>query len=168
MTATDLIAFLELKPLPMEGGYFRETYRSPCALADGSLPRNYSDRRSLSTAIYFLLTSDTFSAMHRLPADEIYHFYGGDPVEMLQLTRPGVGETILLGQDLKAGMRPQVLVPALVWQGSRLVLGGQYALLGTTMAPGFDFADLTLGSRRELVREYPMCTKLIKELTRDD
>src|SRR5207245_2095434 len=108
-------------------------------LPAASLPARYGTDRWAGTAIYYLLTPDTFSALHRLPTDEVYHFYLGDPVEMLQLWPDGSGRVGTLGQDVRAGQLLQVIVPRGVWQGSRLRPGGAFALLGTTMAPGFDF-----------------------------
>jgi len=157
MTATDLITALDLRPLPGEGGYYRETYRSAASIPGRG--------RSLSTAIYYLLTPDTFSALHRLPSDEVFHFYLGDPVSMLQLRPDGTGQVVTLGSDVLAGHAPQVIVPAGVWQGSWLESGGTYALLGTTMSPGFDFADYEAGNRPQLSREYPEFVELIARLT---
>jgi hypothetical protein len=113
-----------------------------------------------------MLTPDTFSALHKLPGDEIFHFYLGDPVEMLQLHPDGRGEITVLGQDIAAGMRPQHLVRGGVWQGSRLRPGGSYALLGTTMSPGFDYKDYETGSRETLTKLYPKHSSLIASLTR--
>src|SRR3954469_16183139 len=106
-----------------------------------------------STAIYFLLTPETFSAMHRLPTDEVLHFYMGDPVEMFQITADGRGTMIIMGHALKGGQVPQLLIPGNHWQGARLAPGGMWALLGTTVAPGFEFADYEHGSRDALVEE---------------
>ena len=113
-----------------------------------------------------MLSPDTFSAMHRLPGDEMFHFYLGDPVEMLQLKPDGTGEIILLGQDLASGMRLQHVVPGGVWQGSRLVAGGAYALLGTTMSPGFEYEDYETGSRDVLSQQFPGLAAKIAALTR--
>jgi predicted cupin superfamily sugar epimerase len=167
MTAKEVIERLGLKPLPGEGGYFVETHRAAERLKSETLKGAHNGSRSLSTAIYYLLTAETFSAMHRLPGDEIYHFYLGDPVEMLLLKPDGSGEKIILGQDLNAGMRPQLLVKGGVWQGSHLLPGGKFALMGTTMAPGFEFEDYHGGQRAELMRMYPKFCALVSELTRD-
>jgi predicted cupin superfamily sugar epimerase len=168
MTAPELISFLGLSPLPEEGGYFRETWRSSVTVAPGTLPLRYTTDKALGTAIYYLLTSDpdSFSALHRLPTDEIYHFYLGDPVEMLLLAPDGSGHRIMLGHNLAAGEHVQFVVPAGVWQGSRLVAGGQYALLGTTMSPGFDPTDYQPGLRAELMTLYPHHAPSIQALTR--
>jgi predicted cupin superfamily sugar epimerase len=163
MTAEEVIAALNLQPHPIEGGFFRETYRSADVLPQSVLPTNPGPR-SLSTAIYYLLTPKTFSAMHRLPTDEIFHFYLGDPVQMLQLSSPGVSRTLILGADLAKGHVPQTVVPGGTWQGSFLLPGGQFALLGATMAPGFDYADYVEGKREELVKEWPERTEMIGRL----
>ena len=104
--------------------------------------------------------------MHRLPWDEIFHFYLGDPVELLLLDPGHAGRVATLGVDLIAGQRPQIVVPAGAWQGARLAAGGRVALLGTTMAPGFDAADFESGSRAELVAEWPEHGVAIAALTR--
>src|SRR5260370_4590382 len=166
MTADAIVQRLRIVPLLQEGGYYSETYRSAGSISLANLPRLCRAERSLCTAIYFLLTPDTFSALHMLPGDELYHFYLGDPVEMLQLRQDGTGEVVTLGPDLIGGMLPQVLVKGGVWQGSRLRVRGKLALLGTTIAPGFDFADLTVGQREKLVSSYPDFEERIRDLTR--
>jgi hypothetical protein len=163
MTADEIRRLLGLAPHP-EGGYFRETYRAAETLPRAALPARYAGDRAVSTAIYYLLTPDTFSALHRLASDEVFHFYAGDPVDML-LLRDGGGEVLTLGSDLAAGMQPQVVVPAGVWQGARLRAGGAWALLGTTVAPGFDFADYETGARAALQRAWPDLADAIASLT---
>src|SRR5918912_1512770 len=111
-TAEQIIAALKLRPLPLEGGYYRETYRSSLELPAAVLTPHYAATRAAATAIYYLLTPETYSALHRLPTDEVFHFYLGDPVEMLQLWPDGSGRTELLGPDLAGGQRPQLVVPA--------------------------------------------------------
>lgn len=160
-----IISQLGLRILPGEGGYFRETYRSPLRLGAPALPAAYEGSRSVCTAIYYLLTSGACSAIHKLPGDEVFHFYMGDPVEMLLLHPDGRGELRVLGTDLGAGMRPQIVVPGGSWQGARIAPGGTFALLGTTMAPGFEFADFVAGKRDALANEYPAFEALIAELT---
>lgn len=156
-----MIHTLGLEPHPEEGGFYRETYRA----ASGYLPGEPFDGvRSLSTAIYYLLTADTFSALHRLPGDELFHFYAGDPVEMLMLHPDGSSGTVLLGSEIGTTV-PQHMVPGNTWQGSRLVGGGAWALLGTTMAPGFDFADYESAVEVSLVEAYPGRSEMIRALT---
>jgi uncharacterized protein len=160
LTAEEVIRLLDLKPLTIEGGYFRETYRSPEQLA------RPEGKRSLATAIYYLLTPETFSQMHRVPGEEIFHFYVGDAVEMLQIAPDGSGEVIAMGGNIAAGMRPQHVVPGGYWQGARLREGGKFALLGTTMSPGFDYADYETSTRDELARRFPQHSGMLRVLTR--
>ena len=168
LTADQIIKLLGLQPLPEEGGLFRQTYRSAEQIPAAALPPRYAAPRRFATAIYYLLTDepDSFSALHRLKTDEVYHFYLGDPVEMLLLHPDGNSERIVLGQDLAAGQQVQFVAPAGAWQGSRLVRGGRYALLGTTMAPGYEQQDFELGSQKELLSGYPEQAELIRALIR--
>ena len=166
ITAEELISLLGLKPHPSEGGYFIETYRSDEAIPEGGLPIRYKSKRPFSTTIYYLLTPDSCSVMHRLQTDEIFHFYLGDPVEMLHLLPDGSGKSLLIGADISRGMRPQVVVPRGIWQGARLLSGGRLALLGTTVSPGFDFSDYETGDRDQLIQSYPRFRDRILSLTR--
>jgi uncharacterized protein len=164
-TAEELIRHLGLQPHPMEGGFFRETYRAGDSWPAAALPTRYQAAHSASTAIYYLLTPSTFSAMHRLQSDEIFHFYLGDPVRMLQLEPNGAGRTIVLGSDVLAGQQVQAIVPRGIWQGSCLEPAGAFALLGCTVAPGFDYADYENGDRQNLVTQYPAFADMIRRLT---
>jgi len=132
----------------VEGGFFRETYRS-----------------AHSTAIYFLLAPGHVSELHMLPSDEVYHFYLGSPVRMLQLSADGSGREVLLGSDLAAGQAVQMVVPGGVWQGSRLAGDVGFALLGCTMAPGFDYAGYRNASRAELIGKWPAFAAEIEKMT---
>ncbi len=166
LTPQRLIELLQLEPLPIEGGYFRRTYCSEEMIDRSALPARYPQAKAIGSAIYFLLHEDHFSALHRLSSDEIYHFYRGDPVELLLLFPDGSSEVLLLGPTLEAGQQPQVVAPRGVWQGSRLQPGGRYALLGTTMAPAYDPTDFELGGREALIQQYPTQAELIRALTR--
>jgi hypothetical protein len=177
-TAKQLIEKLGLKP-HKEGGFFSEVWRAPEKLAVNALPPRYSGSRSLSTSIYFLITPDSFSRMHRLRSDEIFHFYLGDPVEMLLLgpksapLRGGAkkGEApeqiVILGSDIEKGQRPMIVVRRGTWQGARLKTkrSGAFALMGTTMAPGFEYDDYEEGTRKMLTEEYPEFADRICKLT---
>jgi hypothetical protein len=167
LTAERVIALLGLEPLPEEGGHFRETYRADELIAHESLPPRYTGARPHGSAIYYLLRDDTCSAPHRLRSDEVYHFYLGQPVEMLLLYPDGRDETLILGPDIEAGQRVQAVAPRGVWQGSRLAqpTPGGFALLGTTMAPAYDAADFELGDRAALLAAYPRRAELIRALT---
>ncbi len=175
MTAEDVKRLLKLEPHPREGGSFRQTYQSGALLSAALLantgdPVRYDGPRRLSTAIYYLLEPGNFSEMHRLSSDEIFHHYGGAPVEMLQLWPGGRIERPTLGMDLLAGQRPQVVVPKGVWQGSRVVeapgAAETWALLGCTVSPGFEYADYETGTRAELNDRYPEAWEMIQALTR--
>lgn len=165
----EIIRVLGLRPLPGEGGLYRETYASAERLPASALPERYAgEEKPFGTAIFYLLTAqeDSFSALHRLPTDEIYHFYLGDPVEMTLLHPDGSSQQVLLGNDVLGGQQVQFVAPRGAWQGSRLAPGGRYALLGTTMAPGFTPADFEAGGREELVERYPDEKERIENLTR--
>jgi uncharacterized protein len=160
VTVEEIKKLLNLAPHPVEGGHFRRTYTSA---ANVELPRG---TRAQGTAIYYLLEPGHFSEMHLLDSDEMFHFYLGDPVEMLQLHPDGRSTLITLGPDLKAGQEVQVLVPAGVWQGASLVDGGTVALLGCTVVPGFNYADYHNASFAELAAKWPEQSKRIRTLTR--
>ena len=166
--ASQIIEALGLQPHPIEGGFFRETYRSAGSITAADLPAGYRTEagRSFGTAIYYLLTAETFSEMHRLPTEEVFHLYLGGPVRMLQLFPDGGGREIVIGADVLAGQQPQLIVPPDVWQGSRLEPGVEFALLGATMAPGFDYADYEEGRSCELIARYPVHEAMIRTLTR--
>jgi len=165
LTAEQIRELLQMRPHSIEGGYFAETYRGAAVVPRSLLP-GYPGDRAISTAIYYLLTPDTFSAMHRVRGDELFHFYLGDAVEMLQLKADGTGEVIVLGQDIAAGMRLQHTVPGGVWQGSRVRAGGKFALLGTTMSPGFEYEDYETGTRQKLSAQFPQYSDMVAALTR--
>jgi predicted cupin superfamily sugar epimerase len=160
MTADEIKALLNLAPHPIEGGFFRRTYTSPGTV---ELPRG---QRVQGTQIYYLLDPGTFSEMHVLESDEIFHFYLGDPVEMLQLHPDGGSAVLTLGPDLAAGQHVQVVVPAGVWQGSRLLGHGKVALFGCSVTPGFDPDDYKNAGYAELVARWPAQAERIRALTR--
>lgn len=165
-----LVRELGLVPLPEEGGLFAETYRSSGIIPGGAVPGRHGTPRTCSTAIYYLVTPARFSCLHQVASTEIFHFYRGDPVQMLRLHPDGRGETVVLGPDIAAGQRPQVVVPRGVWQGTRLLSsreggGGRYALLGCTVAPGFEYEDYEHGRRAELIARYPAWADEIARLT---
>lgn len=166
MNAEDVKRLLQLTPLELEGGFFRETYRSRWMMSPENLPEGIGGPRSIGTAIYYLITPDSYSTLHRLPGSEVFHFYLGDPVVMLQLHPDGQTKSVTLGQDLAAGHEPQVVVRGGIWQGCRLAPDGKWALLGTTMSPGFDYADYETGVRDELIVQYSGVEDLIRQYTK--
>ena len=163
--AQDWIECLRLQPHP-EGGWFRETYRSPETIARPHLPQRFTGDRSFSTAIYFLLQGDDFSALHRIKSDELWHFYAGDSLTVTVIAPDGELSRIHLGTDLSAGQTPQAVVRAGCLFGSHVLKTSAFALVGCTVAPGFDFADFELPSRAELLTAYPQHREVIKRLTR--
>jgi uncharacterized protein len=164
-----IIRALDLRPLPAEGGLFRQTWQSPLSipLQLRSEP-DPAGQKPLGTAIFYLLTAqaDSFSALHRLPVDEIWHFYLGDPLEMTLLYPDGSSAQVILGQDVLNGQQVQFVAPGAVWQGTRLLPGGRFALVGTTMTPGFTPDDYEGGLREDLLASYPNERQRILALTR--
>jgi hypothetical protein len=156
VTPEDLIAHYGLEPIPREGGLFRQTWAGPVR-ADG---------RPQGTAIVALLTPDDYSALHRLPTDEIWHFYLGDPLELLLLAPDGTSGTAVLGPDVLDGQHPQLTVPAGTWMGARVVAGGAWTFFGCTMAPGFTYEGYEHGDAAELTARYPSETARIVRLCR--
>lgn len=155
MTAEEVISILGLEPLEGEGGMFRKMYFS--SRKEGDVP--------YTQAIYYLLTEHSFSHMHRLTSEEVYHFYMGDPVELCELKADGNIEIKVLGTDLEKGQRPQHVVAEGSWQGSRLVKGGKWALLGTMMCPCFSEGCYEHGNAKNLKKQYPQAEKYIEALT---
>jgi uncharacterized protein len=158
--ARNVIARLGLLPLPLEGGYFRATWQSAAFLPSG---------RATASAIYFLMTPGEFSALHRMAAEEVWHFYAGDAVEHTQLDpRNGSVTTTRLGTDILAGAHPQLSVRGSVWQGASLAPHHRHgwALLGCTVSPAWDQAEFELGDRRSLLLAFPGNESRIRELTR--
>jgi predicted cupin superfamily sugar epimerase len=160
----DIIKILNLSPLAVEGGYFRETYRSNEIIPKDALPARYGASRSFSTQIYYLLTPDTVSALHRLKSDETFHFYLGGSVTMLLLHENGSSEIITLSSKIEDGHKVQFTVPGGSWVGCFLNDGGEFALMGTSVAPGFEYDDFELGNPDELIQKYPDRRELIKRL----
>ncbi len=157
---------LRLEPHP-EGGYFRQTYRSDIQIAGEALPARFSGARSASTAIYFLLSGNDFSAFHRLQSDEIWHFYAGSGLIVHVIDPAAEYSCIRLGNNAEHGEVLQAVIEAGFWFGSELADRSSYALVGCTVSPGFDFADFELGKSLELVRCYPQHRRVIERLTRE-
>jgi uncharacterized protein len=156
---------LQLAPHP-EGGYFRQTYRSEVVIAREALPAGFSGARAVSTAIYFLLEGENFSAFHRLRSDEIWHFYVGEALVVHVIDAEGKYSRILLGDDSEAGQVLQAVVRAGCWFASHVADWKGFAVVGCTVAPGFDFADFEVGEREELAAKYSQHRELISRLTR--
>ncbi len=156
---------LELTKHP-EGGYYRESYRAGLSIPAAALPPEYKGARAASTAIYFLLEGESVSALHRLRSDELWHFYVGGTLLVHVIESRGAHREIRLGNDLSAGETLQAVVNAGSWFGAKLLDRKSFALVGCTVAPGFDFADFELAKRSELVQHYPQHRSIIEELAR--
>lgn len=169
MTAADVKRLLNLAEHPREGGWYVRTWESPDYVPEQAFPHaRYDSPRRTNTAIYYLLEPHTFSELHVLKSDEVFHHYLGAPVEMLQLFADGTSARTVIGKDLAAGHKPQHVVPRGVWQGTRLLPGTHaepFALLGCTVAPGFEFQDYADASADELIARWPHEAELIRLLT---
>jgi predicted cupin superfamily sugar epimerase len=163
-SARGWIERLQLRRHP-EGGWFRETYRSAEQIAGTALPSRFGEDRASSTAIYFLLERDDFSALHRLKQDEVWHFYDGSPLTLHVIDPAGDYSTIILGRDRPVEQALQAVVRAGWLFGA--TVEGAYSLVGCTVSPGFDFADLEMPGREELCRKYPQHGEIIRRLTRE-
>lgn len=158
-TADELARRLGLAPHP-EGGFYRETHRSSVMV---DTPRG---PRAASTAIYFLVTRGSFSALHRIASDEVWHHYAGAPLRVVCIDDDGARDDRLVGPDLAAGQSPQATVRAGVWFGATIEGDGEWALVGCTVAPGFDFADFELARRDAMTKRFPEHAAIIEALTR--
>ncbi|MGA8030167.1 MAG: cupin domain-containing protein [Bryobacteraceae bacterium] len=164
--------WLKLTPNSQEGGFLANVYQSPITIPDNEL-RNFPSTktpRSICGAIYYFLEWPGCSVMHRVTGDMLYHFYAGDPVQMLLLPpedSPARAEVCIFGNNLALRQNPMKAIPGGTWLGSRLMLGGSWALMGVSMAPGFDPVDYSIGKRDELIKKYPEQADLIRQLTRD-
>ncbi len=163
-TIEEIVSRLELLPHP-EGGYYKETYRSEGEIPEAVLGKDYVGERNYATSIYFLLTSENFSAFHRIKQDEIWHFYDGSPIQLHMIDQEGNYSSQLIGKELSNGELPQILVPGGVWFASEVAEGGSYSLAGCTVSPGFDFQDFELRSGEELSKLYPQHEKIVRRLT---
>lgn len=163
-TAQDVIDLLNLVPLPEEGGFFKETYRSQRYVDSETL-----GKRTESTCIYYLITEDSFSALHKVDMCEIFHFYAGSPVEMFQIHEDGTGQIITLGSNIFDSEIPQVIVKENIWQGTKLKTPSKdaWALLGCTVAPGFELKNFHLESRQELIENFPKHKDQITKYTNE-
>lgn len=160
------IAKLGLEEHP-EGGFFKEVYRSSESIPASGLPERYEGDRNFSTSIYFLLTSERFSAFHRVNSDEGWHYYKGtQPVILYVISPEGKLSKIMLGPDFDMGQQFQYVVPANHWFAAAIPGSGNYALVGCTVAPGFDFADFELANKEDLQKKFPAHKALIGKMCR--
>ncbi len=163
-TAEYWIDKLHLQPHP-EGGWYREIYRSSEHIEAKALPKRFSGPRCFSTSIYFLLREGQPSHLHRIAADEIWHFYRGSPLTLFMIQPQGEISAARLGPDPEKDEQLQLVVPAGCWFGAKVDDPDSFTLVGCTVAPGFDFNDFELGDRRQLLERYPQHRTLIERLT---
>lgn len=163
--AQALAGKLNLQPHP-EGGFFKETYRSDQVIPHSILGEDFDGDRNVCTGIYFLLTSDTFSAFHRINQDEMWHFYQGSPLMLHIISAKGEYQCIEIGADVLNGQHPQYVVKAGDWFGATVKNENDYSLVGCTVAPGFDFRDFELAERAVLSAQFPQHKEVIASLTR--
>lgn len=164
MTITEIINKFNLEKHP-EGGYFKETYRSTGIITNENLNSNFIGDRNYCTGIYFLLTSDSFSAFHKINQDEMWHFYLGTTLKLHMISPEGEYSFVLIGNDLLNGELPQFVVPAQYWFAVEVVKENSFAFTGCTVAPGFDFKDFVLPERKELITLFPQHSEIISKLT---
>jgi len=164
-TAQSLITHLGLSQHP-EGGYYKEVYRSEGEINAQSLGDPYQGNRNYATSIYFLLTSNAFSAFHKINQDEIWHFYQGSGIRIHSIAPTGKYTKTQLGHNFVKGETPQHIVPGGHWFAAEVIEKNSYGLVGCTVAPGFDFNDFQLAKRTDLIALFPEHKKEIIALTR--
>lgn len=163
--AASVINSLELLPHP-EGGWYREVYRSEDVIPVDALPARYKSPHCCSTSIYFLLESHDFSAFHRISSDETWHFYLGSPIVIYIISHEGEVVQITMGNNLQEGQYIQYTIPRNCWFAAKVQDNNSFTLVGCTVAPGFEFTDFELASRKQLIDLYPVLSDLISGLTR--
>jgi len=164
-TAQDWIDHLDLDA-HLEGGYYRETYRTDEVIPKTALPDRFDGPRDVATLIYFLLPADSFSALHRIRQDEVWHFYAGAPITLHRIAPDGTYKTQALGHDVTAGQQLHTVVPGGTWFGATVSAEEGYGLAGCTTAPAFEFADFELADRTALTETFPQHAGVIERLTR--
>lgn len=163
-SAKTIIENLGLQPHP-EGGYFKETYRSEGTISDSELGAAYTGQRNYSTCIYFLLTSDSFSAFHGIKQDEIWHFYDGSAIRLHMISDKGEHSEHIIGKNITQGEVPQFVVPGGYWFAAEVIESNSFSFVGCTVSPGFNFDDFELKSQQELTALFPDLAHIISKLT---
>ncbi len=161
----ELIKELNLQKHP-EGGYFKENYRSEGVISESALPDEFNGNRNYCTGIYFLLTSDSFSAFHKIKQDEMWHFYEGSPLIVHMINETGKYSFQKIGLDIADHQLPQFVVPKNTWFASEVLQPNAYSFVGCTVSPGFYFEDFELAERNSLVAKFPACSEILNRLCR--
>lgn len=154
MTAEAVRGLLGLEPHPT-CGYVRITYLSKERIAPGGLPAPFAAGRPMGSALYFMVTPDRSVRLHRILNDQLYHYYLGDPIELIMLLGDGKSERAVVGPDLAAGHRPQLFIPGGTFHTARLIEGGAWFLGASTEWPGVEPEDVETGDLEALAAEYP-------------
>lgn len=165
MSISHIIESLGLLAHP-EGGFYKETYRSKGYIHKSALPKSFGGNRSYATGIYFLLSSDNFSAFHRIKQDEMWHFYQGSPLIVHVIYPDGNYVAHEVGMDIEQNQFPQLVVPAGCWFASSVKNPNSYSLVGCTVSPGFDFKDFELADKAQLITSFPEHSAVIEKYTR--
>ncbi len=165
LSVQQIITHYQLLPHP-EGGYYKETYRSSETIAKNALPERFTGVRHFSTAIYFLLEKNTFSAFHKIKSDECWHFYSGQTLLIYIIDTKGILTTVRLGNNIPMGDTFQYVVPAECWFAAEPAPGSNFSLVGCTVAPGFDFNDFELAKADILMKMYPQYEAYIRKFCR--
>ena len=163
VSASDLVRLYGLSPHP-EGGFHKETYRAAGTIPAEALPKGFHGPRNFSTGIFYLLPAGTKSKLHRLASDETFHFYLGGPLILVKISPAGELSLVRMGQDVAGGCQLQHIIAAGTWFGAYPEDGSPYCLIGCTVAPGYDFADVELGDRAGLLRQFPKAAAVIERL----
>ncbi len=163
--AKDWVKQLQLQPHP-EGGYFKETYRCKENITAASLPARFTEDHSFSTAIYYLLDAPNFSAFHRIKQDELWHHYHGSALTIHVITAAGNYQQLALGNKPEQSQSFQQLVKAGDWFAATVDDPTGYALVGCTVAPGFEFADFELAQHQQLLQQFPQHQNIINQLSK--
>lgn len=164
MTAEEIIRQFNLQEHP-EGGYFKETYRSKGIIPNSILDSSFEGDRNICTGIYFLLTSEKFSAFHKVNQDEMWHFYKGAPLKLHMISTKGEYSFVIIGNNLKKGQIPQFTVNGGDWFAAEVIDQNSFSFVGCTVAPGFDFKDFELPTAERLISQFPQHTEIINSLT---
>lgn len=164
MTSKEIIDQFELQEHP-EGGYFKETYRSKEIIPNSALDSSFEGDRNVCTGIYFLLTSEKFSAFHKVNQDEMWHFYKGGPLKLHMISTNGEYSFVIIGNDLEKGQIPQFTVTGGDWFAAEVIEDNSFSFVGCTVAPGFDFKDFVLPTSKELTDLFPQHKVIINRLT---
>lgn len=164
MTSKEIIHYFDLQKHP-EGGYFKEVYRSEGEILSENLDTNFIGNRNYCTSIYFLLTSDKFSAFHKINQDEIWHFYKGSSLKLHMISPDGNYSFVIIGDDFKNDEKFQFTVPAHFYFAAEVIKKEAFSFVGCTVSPGFDFRDFVLPTCKDLLRKFPKHSEVIKKLT---